>query len=106
MKLTRQQRIAKFRTYTKNVRTSTTIGLFFCSAVAAGLFITSFFVPPTGKIDESVLKASGALLTFAALFFLREAVLEGMGIKLTHGDTTIEVKDQDGNNETIKIEQE
>ena len=26
----------------------------------------------------------------------REAILEGFGIKLTHGSTTVEVKDQDG----------
>lgn len=56
-------------------------------------------MPPTGQIDPSVLKAAGYCFAFAGLYEFREAVLEGLGIKLTHGDTTIEVKDQDGNND-------
>ena len=99
MKLSYQQRLAKFRNYTRNVRTCTAVGLFFCTAAAVGLFATSFFMPPTGQIDPSVIKAAGYCLAFAGLYFLREAVLEGMGFKLTHGDTSIEIKDNDGNND-------
>jgi len=30
------------------------------------------------------------------LFVLREAIREGLGVKLTHGDTTVQVGDMDG----------
>lgn len=87
----------KLRAMTKNVRTSTTILLWVFSIFAIGLFAASFVVPPTGVIDGSVLKAAGILFGFAALVEAREAILEGLGVKLTHGDTIIEIKDQDGN---------
>lgn len=88
--------IREFRAMTKRVSTSTTIALWVCLSMAIGLFIVSFFIPPKGVIDASVFKAAAYLFGFATLFELREAIREGMGIKLTHGDTTIEVHDLDG----------
>lgn len=46
-----------------------------------------------------MLKAGAEIFAFASLFMLREAILEGLGVKLTHGQTTIEVHDLDGKNE-------
>lgn len=86
----------KFKALARNVSISTTIGLWICVLAAIGLYIASFFVPPKGVIDSSVLKAGSWLFGFAGLFELREAVREGLGFKLTHGDTVVEVKDQDG----------
>ena len=83
----------------KNVRTSTTVALWVCILAAVGLFIASFCVPPTGVIDGSVLRAGSLLFAFGSLAVLREAIREGIGAKLTHGNTTIEVKDLDGKNE-------
>lgn len=87
---------ARFRAMTRKVRTSTTILLWVFSLTALGLFISSFLVPPMGEISPSVLKAGAEIFAFAALIEAREAILEGLGIKLTHGDTTIEIKDTDG----------
>ena len=87
------------REMTKNVRTGTTIALWVCIVSAVGLFIASFCVPPTGVIDGSVLRAGSLLFAFGSLAVLREAIREGIGAKLTHGNTTIEVKDMDGKNE-------
>ena len=97
--MTTQRTLARFRALTRNVRPTTTIGLWVCTICAIGLFIASFFWPPCGVIDESVIKAAGYCFAFAGLFEVREAILEGLGIKLVHGNTTIEVKDQDGNPE-------
>lgn len=94
--MTRDAYIARFREATKNVKTSTTIALWACFGIAAGLLVASFIVPPTGEIHASVLKGASLVFAFAGLFFLREAVMEGLGVKLTHGNTTIEVKDVDG----------
>lgn len=81
---------------TRNVRTSTTVLLWVFSIAALGLGVASFMVPPTGQIDPSVLRYVAELFAIMALLELREAVLEGLGVKLTHGNTTIEVHDLDG----------
>lgn len=80
----------------QRVSIQTTVLLWLFSLVAIGLFIASFIVPPTGVIDPSVLKAVAWVFAFAALAEAREAIREGLGVKLTHGSTTIEVHDLDG----------
>lgn len=89
--------MARFRALTKNVRTSTTILLWVFSLSAIGLFLASFIVPPTGVIDGSVLKAGGEMFAIMALLEAREAILEGLGVKVTHGGTSVEIKDTDEN---------
>lgn len=91
-----EQRIAKFREVTRRVTWQTTVLLWIFSLSAVGLFVASFCVPPTGVIDGSVLKAVALLFAFGALAEAREAIREGLGVKLTHGSTTIEVHDLDG----------
>lgn len=88
--------MSRFRAMTRNVRTSTTVLLWVFSIAALGLGIASFLIPPTGQIDPSVLRFVAELFAIMALLELREAVLEGLGVKLTHGNTTIEVHDLDG----------
>lgn len=97
--MTAQQSIREFRVITKRVSTSTTIALWVCLATTIGLFVMSAVMPPKGVVDPSMFKAAGYLFGFATLFVLREAIREGLGVKLTHGDTTIEVKDLDGKGE-------
>ena len=92
----RKRRLARFRSLTRNVRTSTTVALWVCLVVSIGLLVASFIVPPMGEISPSALKGGSLLFAFAALMEAREAILEGFGVKLTHGSTTVEVKDQDG----------
>lgn len=92
----RKRRLARFRAMTRNVKTSTTVGLWVCMVAAIGLFVASFIVPPMGAIDPSVLKAGSLIFAFAALFEVREAIAEGLGVKLTHGQTTVVVQDLDG----------
>lgn len=90
------QSIREFRAITKRVSISTTIALWVCLGMTIAMFVVSFFIPPKGVIDPSIFKAAGFLFAFATLFELREAIREGMGVKLTHGETTIEVSDMDG----------
>jgi hypothetical protein len=82
--------------YTRNIRASTTLALWVCIIVAVGLFIASFLVPPMGVIDGSVLRAASLLFAFGALATVREAVREGLGAKLTHGNTVLEIRDKEG----------
>lgn len=98
--MTRSQKaLATFRSVSRNVSLSTTIGLWVCTISTIGLLVASWCVPPLGAIDPSALKGGSLIFAFAGLWELREAIREGLGFKLTHGETTIEVKDQDGNAE-------
>lgn len=67
------------------------------AAVAVVLIVLSFFVPPCGVIDSSVLAAVGELFAFASLFMIWESVDLGMDAKITHGDTKIELSNDDKN---------
>lgn len=95
--MTVEQSMREFRTITKRVSTSTTIALWVCMLTTIGLFITSAMLPPKGAIDPSMFKAAGYLFAFATLLVTREAIREGLGVKLTHGDTVVQVGDVDGN---------
>ncbi len=91
-----RQSVREFRAMTQRVSTSTTIALWVCLTMTIAMFVVSFFIPPKGVIDASIFKAAGFLFGFATLFEIREAVREGLGVKLTHGDTTVEIHDLDG----------
>lgn len=91
-----RQSVREFRAMTKRVSTSTTIALWICLGMTITMFAVSMFLPPKGVIDPSIFKAAGFMFAFASLFELREAIREGLGVKLTHGDTTVEVGDLDG----------
>lgn len=93
---TREQRIAKFCHETRNVTRTTTILLWIFGITTIGLLVASFIVPPRGEIHPSILRAGALLFAFATLAEAREAIREGLGVKLTHGHTTIEVHDLDG----------
>lgn len=99
--MTAQRRtLARLRAMSRNVRTSTTVGIWVCTLSAIGLLVASFIVPPMGEISPSVLKAGSLIFAFAALIEVREAITEGLGVKLTHGHTTVEVRDTDGKTDT------
>lgn len=65
------------------------------SFIAVALIVGSFFVPPTGVVDSSVLAAVGEIFAFSALFAAWEAIDKGIDAKVTHGNTTISL-DGDG----------
>ena len=96
----RRRTLARLRAMSRNVRTSTTVGIWVCTVSAIGLLVASFIVPPMGEISPSVLKAGSLIFAFAALIEVREAITEGLGVKVSHGQTTVEVRDTDGKTNT------
>lgn len=70
------------------------------SASSIVLIIISFFMPPQGVIDSSVLAASGEIMGWGALWSVLIAMKKGKGISVQHGDTTITV-----NGKTYKLEE-
>lgn len=63
------------------------------SLVAIGLIIGSFFVPPMGVIDGSVLAAVGEIFAFAALGTVIKAIDNGVDAKVQHNNTTLTIGD-------------
>jgi hypothetical protein len=63
------------------------------------LIITGFLMPPRGEIDGSVLTAVGELILFPSLAFGFRALMTGMELHITKGDTHIEIghNDDDAN---------
>lgn len=66
-----------------------------CLILAAGLFIGSFFCPPVGSIDGSILKAAAELLGFAALGIVGKNLAEGKRVEFEHGQTKATIGDQE-----------
>lgn len=61
------------------------------SAFAAGLFTAGFIVPPTGVIDNSVLKAGGEIVGMQSIIVLAYGIVSGRTANVTHGKTKISV---------------
>lgn len=68
-----------------------------CLVASVGLIVAGFCVPPTGVIDGSVLTAVGELFAFSALAFGFRAVELGYDMKVSHGQTSIEVGNDTSN---------
>lgn len=67
------------------------------ASISMMLIITSFFIPPTGIIDSSVFVGVGELFGFAALWEVHIAVKKGIGAKVQHNNTTIEINNDNSN---------
>lgn len=91
-----QETVREFRAMTKRVSVSTSIALWTCLLMTIAMFMVSICLPPYAEIHPSIFKGAGVLFAFATLFEVREAIREGLGVKLTHGDTTVEIHDLDG----------
>ena len=71
--------------------------------ISAALIVASWFVPPMGIVDSSVLAAVGELQGFASLGVGFECIFAGMDVTLQKGDTKINVSyDADCTCETSK----
>lgn len=66
-----------------------------CFGVSVMLIIAGFIMPPQGEIDGSVLTAVGELILFPSLAFGFRAIMAGMELHITKGDTHIEISRDD-----------
>ena len=76
----------------------TKIIIYTLTAIAIILIAGSFFVPPMGVIDGSVLAAVGEIFGFTALLTGLFAMEKGVDMKVTHGNTIIETNNDDDKN--------
>lgn len=68
----------------------------FC--LAAGLLITSFFVPPMGVIDGTVLAGVGELTGLYSLYLVGEAIAKGSDVSVSKGDVSVTINNPDNEN--------
>jgi len=67
----------------------------FLSIASVALIVTGLLMPPMGIIDGSVLTAVGELFAFAALATAWHAIDKGIDAKITHGQTTVNLTNDD-----------
>lgn len=70
-----------------------------CLCTSLVLLGIGFLLPPMGDINPSILKAVGELFGFATLAVVSDALKRGYDAKIQHGDTTIEITDNDSKHE-------
>lgn len=70
-----------------------------CLSLSIILIVAGFCVPPTGKIDGSVLKAVGELFGFATLEVIHNAIRKGVDAKVSHGNTSVLIGDTSNDND-------
>lgn len=68
---------------------------YFCLGIAVALFVFGALCPPIGIIDNSILKAGGILLGFAALGVAGQNLANGKDVVFSHGETEVTIKDDD-----------
>ena len=76
-------------------RLMSSLSFWVCLLTSLVLIALGFVVPPKGSIDGSVLTAVGELFGFATLAAVADAIREGYDAKITHGNTTVEVNNDD-----------
>ena len=71
----------------------------FCLAMSVGLIVTSFFLPPQGVVDPSVLAAVGEIFAFATLATVIDGIHRGSDVTITKGDVNVTVNNPDKKDE-------
>ena len=79
----------------KNFTKSNKIAFWVCLAISVTLLTVSFLLPPTGKIDPSVLRGVGEIFAFAVLYTVIEALQRGTDVNFHKGDIDITLNNPD-----------
>lgn len=87
--------MSKLFTYFQNAPKLHRVAFWLCLFVSISLMVGGFLCPPRGVIDGSILTAVGELLGFATIAVGIHAIERGMDAKFTHGQTTIEINNDD-----------
>ena len=62
------------------------------------LIIASFFIPPLGIIDGSILAAVGELEVFGVLWIVMHAIEKGTAASFKKGDVEVDIKEKEEDN--------
>ena len=85
----------KMSKFFENFTKSHKIAFWICLGLSTAMLVSSFILPPTGKIDPSVLRAVGEIFAFAVLYVVIEALNRGTDVTLHKGDVDITLNNPD-----------
>lgn len=80
---------------TQNITKQTSIAMWLSWGFMVLLLIWCFIIPPRGENAEEVLKACVLVYSVIPSAIVREALKEGKAAKFTHGETHVEISNQD-----------
>ena len=86
----------------KNFTKSNKIAFWVCLAISVILLTVSFLLPPTGKIDPSVLRGVGEIFAFCCLYTVIEALQRGTDVNFHKGDIDISLNNPDSSKDEDK----
>lgn len=66
------------------------------------LIVVSFFLPPTGAVDPSVMASVGELFAFGTLGTVLSAINKGADVTLQHNNTSVTLNNPDGDDDKEK----
>ena len=67
--------------------------------IAVALLVTSFFLPPLGVVNPSVIQASAEIIGMIGIFFAWHSVDKGLDTRINHNNTSIEITNKNNKNE-------
>lgn len=67
------------------------------SGISVIMLIVSMVLPPAGAIDPSVIAGVGEIFAFSALWSVIHAIDRGHSAQVTHGNTTVVIREPDEN---------
>ena len=70
-------------------------GFWIFSIASILLIAVSFFLPPMGEINPTVIKAVGELFGFASLWTIVHGINKGCDVALKHNNTEIDINNPD-----------
>lgn len=73
------------------IRSHYFVAFFSTLIISVGMLITSFFLPPQGQIDPSVLQATAIILVYPALAFATKALDDNKRVRISTKVGTITV---------------
>ena len=76
---------------TRNLKTHYLVAFWVSLVISIGLLVGGFLTPPQGEIDGSLLEGAGLIFLYPALAFAAKALEENNKIKIQHGQTTIQI---------------
>lgn len=85
------------KNFFKHFRKIDLVSFYICLTISICLLITSFFLPPVGEINSSVVAAVGEIFAFATLGTVIHGINRGADLTLKHGNTEVQINKQNEN---------
>ena len=83
------------KNFFKHFRKIDLVSFYICLTISVCLLVTSFFLPPVGEINSSVVAAVGEIFAFATLGTVIHGINRGADVSVKKGEIEINVNNPD-----------